>query len=571
MNCKRLFLIISIILFPTVINAYTAEQHSSSSLYMKIDFNQTDNIKLYLNWEGKLKIEGIIIPSSNYRNYKIYLQKIPWGKIAFLLKKTSKEWRIKNGLIKDGYIEITIQDNLTTIKGDITSKNTTIYYKESMFEGDVSLNGMIVIKNKIPTYSIKYKIQKGKLFGLNEITMQGTITDKSFSGTNIQSVYESVYGGIRLKGDFNIRNFSSPILTLNMKLDGGIIPYGINVFIPKGRIHKETKTATFPLIKIKTPLSKLQIKSSINLQYPYYLVADGNGEMELQELLTTIKYFSPSLKNIHTKGILNTRFHTKFNFLNNDINAEIISYGKKILINGLSWEDIFLHISQIGNKIILRKATANYKDGKILLQALWKRNYSFGDIYLNIENIKLSQIIKDLRIDSDLSGNLSSTINIKGNFTKKKHISGKGEIKIIKGYLWEINIFKGLGEILFIKPDFKSIIFKEGYGKFTFNDQGVNFTEISLISPNLTLKGEGNISFLKDINITIIPQINPNFIKGTRKLRDVIDDIIGKTGIGIEIYGKIDKPKYKILPVVELPLKNIRHIIKNILDNSFIP
>jgi len=141
-------------------------------------------------------------------------------------------------------------------------------------------------------------------------------------------------------------------------------------------------------------------------------------------------------------------------------------------------------------------------------------------------------------------------------------LNGAGKIFITEGKLWQLNLFRGLGELLFAR-DFANIVFSEGYGSFIIQDKYISSDDLKLKSNFVNLSGSCKIGFDSSVdasvNIEVLDELAP--MSGTFK--DLTTAIIGQAGrFGvIKISGTLREPKYKFQPAVVDIIKGLKDII----------
>jgi hypothetical protein len=184
------------------------------------------------------------------------------------------------------------------------------------------------------------------------------------------------------------------------------------------------------------------------------------------------------------------------------------------------------------------------------LDASAKVNLDIEDLPFWIEakvnDVKIEALKQDTPISKqDIAGTLQAITRVNGflgDFTK---LSGSGEILVRDGKLWELNLFEGLGKLIFTK-DFTNVIFSKGYCEFFIRDKFIFSDNIQLESDLANLKGKGKIGFDSSVDVDINVEISSEFIPQTGTMKDVTSVLMGEVPkfAVIKIRGTLHKPEY---------------------------
>ncbi len=164
---------------------------------------------------------------------------------------------------------------------------------------------------------------------------------------------------------------------------------------------------------------------------------------------------------------------------------------------------------------------------------------------INIQGLKLEELKLDTPMkDKELSGTLRAQAKINGFSDDLARLSGAGTFFIDQGNLWQINLFQGLGSILFT-TDFTEILFHEGACDFIVKDKYFYTDNLKLRGSLADLKGVMEIGFDGSIDASLDVQVSDQApLTGT--FRDVTTAIIGQARrFGeIKITGTLKEPQY---------------------------
>lgn len=165
--------------------------------------------------------------------------------------------------------------------------------------------------------------------------------------------------------------------------------------------------------------------------------------------------------------------------------------------------------------------------------------YSFN---VNVKDVKLEDFKADTGFrDKDVSGDITAFAGLAGTFKDAANLSGTGRVSIKNGRLWQLNLFKGLGLIIF-SSDFRDIVFTEGSCDIKIADKAFTVNNFALKSELLNLYGSGVIGFDKSVNASLRPEIRESAVDyGSAS---AIAAAISSNTV-VKITGTFEKPEYK--------------------------
>ncbi|MDD5236254.1 MAG: AsmA-like C-terminal region-containing protein [Candidatus Omnitrophica bacterium] len=229
-------------------------------------------------------------------------------------------------------------------------------------------------------------------------------------------------------------------------------------------------------------------------------------------------------------------------------------------VYGLKLENLFLDIGQANKLLHIENATAFSYNGRIKLSLI--SNLELADppfsIELNAENIDLAKLKTDIsRIkDEDISGLVNITADGKGTLKDLNNLKAKGKVNIREGRLWELDLFKGLSEFLFL-PSFHKVIFKEGSADFQIENKTVYTSNAILKSSDMDLFGEGSIGFDGRLDLALTTQLAAELMQGSKDIRRFTTVLSGNYLL-VKVDGTLEEPKYHISSIPQEAIKNIK-------------
>ena len=173
---------------------------------------------------------------------------------------------------------------------------------------------------------------------------------------------------------------------------------------------------------------------------------------------------------------------------------------------------------------------------------------------VKIEGFKASPAFKD----KDISGTLLCKLKLEGLYEDSSRAIGSGKISINNGKLWQLNLFKGLGKLLF-SSDFENVIFSDGGCDFTIKDKSVYTEDLVLKSSLLDIYGSVNVSFDKYINASLKSEFTDDALASGSVSNAAAN--IGKYSY-ITIKGSLSEPKYAVRP-------DVPNIVQGIAEKIF--
>lgn len=270
----------------------------------------------------------------------------------------------------------------------------------------------------------------------------------------------------------------------------------------------------------------------------------GTLEIELADLKKMNKD-SKEIEKIKPAG----KMAVKFNLSGDPANLK--TCGIRARINspdvsayGLKFTDMMIDYAQaagIGQVKYIKSMLYGgslYASGRID----WKAGtlpYSFN---VDLKDVKLEDIKMDTGFkDKDVSGDITALAKLAGAFKDSTKLSGTGRVAIKNGRLWQLNLFKGLGAVIF-SNDFRDIVFTEGSCDIKIAPQAFTFNNFILKSELLNLYGSGIIGFDKSVNAMLRPEIRESAID-YGSASPIAVAISSNTVV--KITGTFEKPEYK--------------------------
>ncbi len=351
------------------------------------------------------------------------------------------------------------------------------------------------------------------------------------------------YAGVLYKSMGKVINFKSPLVELglassNLKLDS--------------RFSINNKLINLDNLSGKYFDSNFSAAGTINIEDAAKPEIDVNGglDVNLVNIKEVAKKFQPQLEKLKPQGRVLGQFSFQGNpqdWKNCFINAQLTS--DTVSCAGFSASGLVLNYNQSGGIInvpafhfVLYDGTFD-ASGSVNLNSqstpYWLDSNLVG---LKIEKLKLDTPLKD----KDISGIIQFSSKLSGVFDNLAMVNGSGKISIKEGKLWQLDLFQGIGSLLFVK-DFANIVFNEGNCAFVVKDKYVSTENLILRSNIANLFGPVKIGFDSSINAQLSVEVLSQMVPLTGTYRDVATAILGQAEkfAVIEISETLQKPKIK--------------------------
>lgn len=325
---------------------------------------------------------------------------------------------------------------------------------------------------------------------------------------------------------------------------------------------------TFAKLKGKYSNSEFSISGSVDISAPARLETDLNGQVYLQaqDLKSLFVRFKNQLKEANLQGQVSAQFNLKGNindFKSCMLQAKISS--PKFSAYGLKAESLLIDYNQVNDIADISLMRLSLYDGTADVAA--KMNLSSQNIpywvTLDMRDVRLEKLKMDTQAkQKDIAGILSSQVKINGFSNDLSRLSGTGKIFISEGKLWQLNLFKGLGSLIFAK-DFANIVFSEGSCDILIKERFISSDNIILKSNIADMGGSARIGFDSSLDASLNVKILDEMAPLSGSFKDLTTAIMGQAGrFGmIKISGTLKEPKYKFKPAVVDIIKGLKNII----------
>ena len=351
---------------------------------------------------------------------------------------------------------------------------------------------------------------------------------------------------------------SSKNLSLNLSTQAKLTDKILGIDSLKGRFQNSSFDVggKISLMKTQEPLADLKGQIRFDLK------DIGAIQPELQK---TLEPFKP-------EGTINLDGNIKGMLLDwRKWDISLSAQSPQIVIAGYTIKDIALKAVENNQWIKHFDLSADIYDGKLTIEGA----LSLADqgmpyqVNIDLQSTNL-QKLKDVTIwkDNEISGFLSGTAQLKGPLADWKAIEGDGTVLIHDGNIWQLNLFKGLGKIIFTS-DFENIPIQEVSANFNIQNQKVSTENLAIKSPVFTILGKGWVDFENQLNFNLSAQFQERLPSGTESYQEKVSFLAAQFGsiLNIKITGALNDPKFTAVPAPGKILeKGIKLLFEGVKD-----
>lgn len=428
----------------------------------------------------------------------------------------------------------------------LNASSESLKSKQIKLDGSIDLAGALLKLDKLDT-------------AFQNINGSVEFTQKGFYAKDLAFTYQDMPYKLNLL----VKDFASPAVSLGLSSEELSLKADLNV--DKSRILINNLSGKYINSDFKASGSFDTGTSNAGIS--------GSLSINLEDLSKPLNKFKDQFQQINPKGKLDSTFSISGDLKDIKSCSLDLNFSSPLLsFYGFKAQKIQGYYKQIYGISDIPSLSFDFYEGKVNISAranLKSDNlpYSFN---LSLEGVKIEKLKNDTEAKSkDISGIVNGDIKLNGFSSDLSKLYGAGSLDIAKGKLWELDLFKGMGRLLFAK-DLANIVFYEGSSNFIVQDKYIVTDNLTLKSNIASLTGRAKIGFDSTIdaslNIDIIDEMVP--LSGTFK--DVTTTVIGKSGkfATISITGTLKEPKYKFKPAVDNIIRGIADVLKKAVSKK---
>ncbi|MFH0772670.1 MAG: AsmA-like C-terminal region-containing protein [Candidatus Omnitrophota bacterium] len=331
----------------------------------------------------------------------------------------------------------------------------------------------------------------------------------------------------------------------------------------------KTWKINFDDLECESGNSKIHIAGSISDIKDPDLDINGSLATDINELKKYIpKKSADLLNNLEAGGAVSAKF--SFSGKNKDrktwkINVKAES--PQIQVKKLKFDDCYAELNFKDDFISIPKITARPYEGELAANFAIDFNHEKPQyvIELDLKNIDISKWKNDTGFkDKDLRGLFFASAQFGGLLNDLNTLNGKGQFAIADGKLWELPVFAGLANILYI-PGVTKITFNEAKGSFTMGNRNIATDDTQMHAAQMDLTYGGSVDFDGGLALHITADFAKELLEGPTllgPLRDLLVDQGGRFIGDIKLSGTLKEPKFSVKPFP------IEKILQNKLFNT---
>ena len=410
------------------------------------------------------------------------------------------------------------------------------------------------LKGSLSLAKASLGFNKDSLF-LNDIRGMAEFTQDQASILGMVFVFQ----GVDYKASGVLTNFASPVVRLVLSSDNfsGQADFSL--------MDKKIKVSGLDGNYFN---SKFSLSGNIDNTDPKAPRVDlkGTASLWLEDLPFMLPQARKELGQFKPAGTISAVFDLSGNPLNIkgcQAHAELSS--SDLSLYGFHSTDFLLNYAQSAGIAEISSMYIALYDGTIDTTA--KLNLNSANlpywVSLKAQGVKLEKLKLDTAFkNKDLAGTFQLEAKVSGFSNDLSKISGAGKTSITDGKLWELNLFQGLGKVLFAK-DFANIVFSEGSCNFSIENKRVSTDNLKLKSNIANLSGPLKIGFDGSLEAALQVEILNESAPLSGTLNDITTAIAGQAGTFgvIKLSGTLKEPKYVFKPAVSNLIKGLKDII----------
>ncbi len=480
---------------------------------------------------------------------------------------------------KEIQAEVTAHESALVVQKDVVDLRSKLAFQSSSFKmGDLLLTGVSNLNLHFSynpnqewhwTYDGSMNGKDINLTGLpyaGEVkNIEGTVdfTNDKISSGGLKGIYQGK--NYHLSG--TLENFSRPVLKttlqsddLNFETDINILNNAFQITAFKGKYFESAfdVKGDIHILEDTTPVFNVTSRLDLQLEDAERLLpclATGMGLIKPKGLVSLNASFRGTPKDWRNWSVL------------------VKGTSPEITLQGYKLSDVDLTFDERDQNVNKCDVSATFYGGKLVLKssADLTTTQSPYRTNLNLEDVNLAELREDSPLKTkDIAGTLMGFVVLHGNLNDLKNSQGNGNISITDGYLWQLNLLRGLGRLLLI-PEYREIVFTEATTNLTIKNQKTRFEDLELISRPLTLKGSGWVDLEGNIDFSITSHFDMTAIEESHSIKKTVTALLTTTNsyLNIKVTGTLDNPQYRSIPSPVNVLEKTRDLIKEGIQSIF--
>lgn len=483
-------------------------------------------------------------------------------------EKTPLTYTLISELLDCGVKPDFMDKPVTSINGSVILKDESINLKDisAAFENSIyKLNGNIT-DLKAPAFDLSIASEELKLDTVFQ-SLDSAVTFSKFAGKYKNTRFA-------LSGSFS--DFKDPLLNIRGNIDTEMSD--IKNYLPKDSADLPAKIGEGALSADFDFNGKWRDQQTWRLDLSKFEGKNNNGRFNMAGSVTDFK--DPLLRargslvtdinelkkwlpkpnaeladKLNISGAVSSKFTFDGRWKDQKTwNIELNADSPLLEVKKLKFDDLYLEYKYKDNFVSMPVITAKPYGGNLTANVAidFTRQNPQYVIQLGLKDIDIAKWKNDTEFKKlDLRGLLYGDAEFGGFGDKIETLRGKGAFAIADGRLWELPVFAGLANILYI-PGVSKIVFGEAKGTFTVGNRIIVTSDTELYAPQMNVVGEGSLDFDGNIDFDITAAFVKEFLEGPTALGPLRDFFVDEAGnfVGkINLSGTLKEPKFKISPI----------------------
>lgn len=261
------------------------------------------------------------------------------------------------------------------------------------------------------------------------------------------------------------------------------------------------------------------------------------------------RFLEPAAYDVlRPSGTLGARVEARGPVGKEGLKLSLILTGKYLNLYGLEWSNLFAEYNQSHGVIDVPHASAALYGGSIRASGSLNTRARAKPYWLTLEavGVDIGRLKESLPArEKDIGGILTLNAALNGFLSDASQVCGNGNARISNGRLWSLNLFKGMGRLIFTR-DFTDIVFREGTCSFKLGERAVSSGDVVMKGDIATVTGSLRAGFDASLGGQLDVEIHDEEVPLTGTFRDVTTALASRSGrFGtITLSGTLDEPRY---------------------------
>ena len=240
---------------------------------------------------------------------------------------------------------------------------------------------------------------------------------------------------------------------------------------------------------------------------------------------------------------LSGKFGPAGNSVSGDFRLDRVSVAGGRRLTGVTF-----HLVADGGRVTLLDAAGSGYGGNVRAFAEIETGSGAYRIRLDLDGMNLRELGGDaIAGGRDIAGNVRASADLRGVRGDLSRLTGRGEVHVTDGYLWEVPLFLG---ILRVRNMENPSVFNEGHIRFRIADRVARIPSLLFKSRETIVYGRGTVDFGGNIDLYLDAKSGTGLIPGP--IGEILDVILGwlrRELFVVNARGPIQNPEIQLAPM----------------------